>query len=94
MKGNIRKMQVELSTPVSYQLPIGDELVNMNDLIGKNIKLEYQGEINCVACGRKTNKSFPQRHCYSCFRDLDSCDMCIMKTETTDYDSGTCRLPT
>ena len=93
MKGNIKKMQVELSTPVSYQLPIGDELVNMNDLIGKNIKLEYQGEINCVACGRKTSKSFAQGHCYPCFRDLAACDMCIMKPETCHYEAGTCRQP-
>ncbi|MDH5387958.1 MAG: DUF2797 domain-containing protein [Gammaproteobacteria bacterium] len=93
MKGNIKKMQVELSTPVSYQLPIGNELVNMNDLIGRNIKLEYQGEINCVACGRKTNKSFAQGHCYPCFRDLASCDMCIMKPETCHYEAGTCRQP-
>ena len=93
MKGNIKKMQVELSSPVKYQLPIGDELVDMNELIGKNIKLEYQGEINCIACGRKTKKSFAQGHCYPCFRDLASCDMCIMKPETCHYEAGTCRQP-
>ncbi len=93
MKGNIRKMKVELSSPVSYQLIIGDELVNMNDLIGKNISLQYSGEINCIACGRKTNKSYGQGHCYPCFRDLASCDMCIMKPETCHYDAGTCREP-
>lgn len=93
MKGNIRKMQVKLSAPVSYQLPVGDELVNMNDLIGKKIILSYSGEINCVACGRKTSKSYGQGHCYPCFRDLASCDMCIMKPETCHYESGTCRQP-
>ncbi|MCK5001746.1 MAG: DUF2797 domain-containing protein [Gammaproteobacteria bacterium] len=86
-------MKVELSSPVSYQLIIGDELVNMNDLIGKNISLQYSGEINCIACGRKTNKSYGQGHCYPCFRDLASCDMCIMKPETCHYDAGTCREP-
>ena len=93
MKGNIRKMKVELASPVNYQLPIGDELISMNDLIGKNIQLEYGGEINCVSCGRKTKKSFAQGHCYPCFRDLAECDMCIMKPETCHYDAGTCRQP-
>jgi hypothetical protein len=65
----------------------------MNDLIGKNIRLEYAGEIHCVACGRKTSKSFAQGYCYPCFRDLAECDMCIMKPETCHYDAGTCRQP-
>ena len=93
MNGNIKKMKVSLSSPVQYQLSIGEEQVDMNKLIGKSISLEYAGEINCVACGRKTNKSYGQGHCYPCFRDLASCDMCIMKPETCHYEAGTCRQP-
>ena len=93
MKGDIKKMRVELSSPVHYKLPIGDELVVMNDLIGKSIRLEYSGEIHCISCGRKTSKSFAQGHCYPCFRDLAECDMCIMKPETCHYEAGTCRQP-
>ena len=79
--------------PVKYQLPIGDELLAMNAHIGETIKLIYHGEINCIACGRKTKKSFAQGHCYPCFRSLASCDMCIMKPETCHYAQGTCRQP-
>ena len=93
MNGNIKKMKVTLSSPVQYQLSIGEELVDMNALIGKKIQLSYDGEINCIACGRKTNKSYGQGHCYPCFRDLASCDMCIMKPETCHYEAGTCRQP-
>jgi len=87
MIGNIKKMQAVLGAPesgqpVQYRLPIGDELVAMNEHIGQTIKLHYKDEINCVACGRKTKKSFGQGHCYPCFRSLASCDMCIMKPET------------
>ncbi|VAW53118.1 FIG00953934: hypothetical protein [hydrothermal vent metagenome] len=78
---------------VQYQLPIGDELLAMNEHIKKTIKLHYKNEINCVACGRKTNKSFAQGHCYPCFRSLASCDMCIMKPETCHYAEGSCREP-
>ncbi len=81
------------SQPVQYQLPIGAGLLAMNPHIGEVIKLSYQGEIHCVACGRKTNKSFAQGHCYPCFRRLASCDMCIMKPETCHYAAGTCRQP-
>jgi hypothetical protein len=98
MIGNILKMQTRLDAsaenlPVQYKLPIGEALVPMNELIGGHIKLSYQGEINCIACGRKTSKSFGQGHCFPCFRSLASCDMCIMKPETCHYAAGTCREP-
>jgi len=91
-------MQAVLGSPeteqaVQYQLPIGDELLPMNEHIGQTIKLNYQNEINCIACGRKTSKSFAQGHCFPCFRSLASCDMCIMKPETCHYAEGSCRQP-
>jgi hypothetical protein len=93
MIGNILKMQTRLDTPVQYQLPIGEHLLSMNQHIGHTIKLSYQGEIHCIACGRKTSKSFAQGHCFPCFRSLASCDLCIMKPETCHYAEGTCREP-
>lgn len=86
-------MKVSLGQPVRYELPVGDEMLDMNAAIGKTIKLHYQGEIHCCACGRKINKSFGQGHCYPCFRDLARCDLCIMRPETCHYDLGTCREP-
>ena len=93
MKGNILKMQSTLQTPVQYQLPIGDALLPMNVNIGKKVKLQFHDEINCIACGRKTKKSFGQGHCFPCFRSLAACDMCVMKPETCHYAEGTCREP-
>lgn len=96
MIGNILKMQAvlgEAGQPVQYQLPIGDQLLPMNENIGNRVKLHYQSEINCIACGRKTKKSFGQGHCFPCFRSLASCDMCIMKPETCHFAEGTCRQP-
>ena len=96
MIGNILKMQSTLGgpgQPVQYQLPVGENLLPMNENIGKTIKLNYQSEIHCIACGRKTSKSFGQGHCFPCFRSLASCDMCIMKPETCHYAEGTCRQP-
>lgn len=89
--GQVRKMKVELGPPANYLLPLGDTLVEMNPLIGKKIKLTYGGEINCIHCGRKTNKSFSQGYCYPCFKSLAECDMCIMRPETCHFSQGTCR---
>jgi len=93
MIGNILKMKVQLSSPVEYQLPVDDALIDLNPHIGGNIRLDYQGEINCVSCGRKTSKSYAQGHCYPCFIRLAECDMCIVKPEICHYDAGTCREP-
>lgn len=91
--GTLRKMQSSLTSPISYQLPVGDQTVDLNALIGKSITLTYNGNIFCSNCGKKTKKSYSQGHCFVCMRKLASCDMCIMKPETCHFDQGTCREP-
>jgi len=91
--GNIKKMTTQLKDTVQYHLPIGDELVDMNALIGSEIQFSHSSEIHCVACGRKTKKSFSQGYCYPCFQSLAQCDSCIMKPEQCHYAEGTCREP-
>jgi hypothetical protein len=91
--GNLQKMKVRLEHPVSYSLPLGDSIVPLNGLIKKKISLEFSGKINCVYCGRATNKSFNQGYCYPCFQKLAQCDSCIVSPEKCHYESGTCREP-
>lgn len=91
--GNIQKLATALEHPVQYHLPIGEEMVALNPLIGRNITFSYLGEINCIACGRKTSKSFNQGYCYPCFQSLAQCDTCIVKPEQCHYFEGTCREP-
>ncbi len=91
--GNTQKMQTQLNDTVQYHLPIGDDLVDMNALIGSEIQFNYSSEINCVGCGRKTNKSFSQGFCYPCFKSLAQCDICIMSPEKCHFSAGTCRDP-
>lgn len=67
--GPIKKMHAKLGVEVEYHLPIGDELINMNQFIGKEISLAFQQKIICIKCGRETVKSFNQGFCYPCFRD-------------------------
>jgi hypothetical protein len=93
ISGGVAKMVTELGGTVQYRLPLGDERVGLNDLIGQSITLRHEGTIHCVACGRKTKKSYSQGHCYPCSQRLASCDLCIMKPETCHYAKGTCREP-
>jgi hypothetical protein len=76
-----------------YTLPVGDETLPMNALIGRPLTLAWSGEIHCVHCGRKTKKSFNQGYCFPCFKRLAQCDSCIVKPEKCHYHLGTCREP-
>lgn len=91
--GGVRKMKTTLTGPVTYALPLGEAQVEMNPLLGQQLQLQFDGVIHCVACNRKTKKSFNQGYCYPCFRSLAQCDTCIMSPEKCHYHEGTCREP-
>ena len=91
--GHLAKMQVELDQQVQYFLPLDDHRVPLNTLLGKQIRLEYLGDIHCTHCGRRSKKSFSQGYCYPCFTKLPQCDTCIMSPEKCHYEQGTCRDP-
>jgi hypothetical protein len=94
LQGGIRKMRTSLQEGVAqYQLPVGDQLLPMNALIGKRVSLNYLQKIHCVHCGRLTKKSFNQGYCYPCFQRLAQCDSCIVSPEKCHYFEGTCREP-
>lgn len=92
-EGNLRKLQVTLTSPAEYVLPIGEHRLAMNILIGQKLTLQNTGVINCIHCGRKTNKSFNQGYCYPCMQTLAECDSCLIKPELCHYHEGTCREP-
>ena len=89
--GTLLKMETKLEKPVEYELPIGDELVYMNNLIGKYIVFKWEKEIYCVACGRKTSKSFAQGFCYPCFLSAPETSECILRPELCQAQDGIAR---
>ena len=91
--GHLAKMQVELDQQVQYYLPLDDHREPLNALLGKQIRLEYLGDIHCTHCGKRSKKSFSQGYCYPCFTKLPQCDTCIMSPEKCHYEQGTCRDP-
>ncbi|WP_178119582.1 DUF2797 domain-containing protein [Pseudomonas sp. SCB32] len=92
-RGALSKMSARLESPVQYAFRLGETEVPVNPLIGKTLRLEYLGEINCCHCGRKTKKSFAQGYCYPCFTKLAQCDSCIMSPEKCHFEDGSCREP-
>jgi len=90
-KGPLLKMQTRLTNPIEYELPIGDELVFMNNLIGNYISLKWKNEIYCIACNRKINKSFAQGFCYPCFISAPETSECILKPELCQAHEGVAR---
>ena len=92
-EGQLRKMRTEHADTVTYEMPLGEERLPMNALLGQALTLSHDGRINCVHCDRKTRKSFNQGYCYPCFTRLAQCDSCIMNPEKCHYDAGTCREP-
>lgn len=91
--GCLSKMQVSLTHPITYTLPIGAEGVSLNPLLGKQIRLQFSGAIYCCACQKKIKKSYQQGYCFPCTQKLAACDFCILKPELCHYHLGTCREP-
>ncbi len=67
--------------------------INLNELLGCSIKIEFTGKIECINCSRKIKKTFNQGHCFPCAQSLARCDMCILRPETCHFAKGTCREP-
>lgn len=91
--GNILKLKSEHKDVVEYSLPLGDELIPMNPLIGKKIKLTFDGIINDLETGEQIRKSFGQGYSWENFITLPQCDQCIFQPELCHYSVGTCRDP-
>ena len=89
--GTLLKMETEFSEPIIYKLKLGNEKVIMNQLIGSEISIKYQGEIYCLSCGKKTPKSFAQGFCYKCFLSSPETSECILRPELCEAHLGISR---
>ena len=90
-EGNILKMRSEYTGTVNYFLPVGNILVDMNELIGKEVELRYLDQINCIRCGRKTKTSFAQGFCYPCFLSAPETSECVLRPELCQAHEGISR---
>lgn len=88
MDFHIKKMRTEYTDEeIQYYLGKENEL-HINPLIGKEVEFVFEGEINCVSCGRKTSKSFGQGFCFPCFQNAPEAAECIIRPELCEAHLG------
>ena len=78
-EGVLTKMQTEIGNPIQYYLVFENSFLNVNQLIGKETEIVFQG-FQCLNCG-KQKKIFRQGYCYDCFMSSASVGDWIMKPE-------------
>lgn len=78
-KGVLQKMQTELANPIQYYLVFDDNFVNVNQLLNKEIELQFEG-YQCLNCSLK-KKIFRQGFCYDCFMSSPVVGNWIMRPE-------------
>ncbi|MFI4937877.1 MAG: DUF2797 domain-containing protein [Candidatus Berkiellales bacterium] len=91
--GRLSKMVVTATTPVTYELPLGNEKVPLNPFLGKTLKLTFTHKITCMGCDRPIKKSYQDGYCFPCTQTLARSDLCILKPERCHFHLGTCREP-
>ena len=78
-EGVLTKMQTEYSNPIQYYLVFENSFLNLNQLLGKSLEINFQG-YQCLNCGKK-KKIFRQGFCYDCFMSSAAAGDWIMKPE-------------
>ncbi len=86
-------MLTDGNDPVVYQLPVGDDVLPLNELIGQGLALDFLHQISCCHCRAISRKSYGGGYCYPCFKKLAQCDLCVVSPDRCHYHLGTCREP-
>lgn len=91
MEGNLLKMKSEFGRPVQYSLPVGNFILPLNSLLGKGVRMEFTGQINCIGCGKLTKTSFSQGYCYNCMQTAPETSESVMRPELSKAHLGIAR---
>lgn len=91
--GNLRKMSAVLDAPVKYTLGMKNVLadgpdVDMNALVGSNIRLTFLDEIHCVVSGKKIKKTFGEGMSYDAWRNSPFAVESILHPEKSRIHEG------
>jgi len=85
-EGVLTKMQTEFGNPIQYYLVFENSFLSLNQLLGKQMSIEFQG-YQCLNCG-KAKKIYRQGFCYDCFYSSPSVGDWIMKPELSTAHLG------
>jgi len=85
-KGVLQKMQTEHTEPIQYYLDMSSDVLNMNQLLDKEIEINFE-HYQCMGCG-KDKKIFRQGYCYDCYYALPQAGDWIMRPELSKAHLG------
>lgn len=88
---NLHKMETLWGRPVSYFFNHNGIKINVNELIGQEISINYKNQINCIRCGSETKTSFAQGYCYPCFISAPETEDCVLRPELCQAHAGVAR---
>jgi len=86
-------MATHLGDVVEYGMRLYDVLerkdpVPMNDVVGKDIRIEFQHEIHCVVSGKKIKKAFGEGMSYDAFMSSPMASPSIIRPELSRIHEG------
>jgi hypothetical protein len=85
-EGQIRKMITENSTPIRYYLNLKDDYIDVNQQLGKKIRIIHSGN-ECLGCG--LNKEiYRMGYCKTCFFTLPEANENIIRPELSTAHLG------
>ena len=67
-EGVLTKMRTEITGKVQYYLIFEEDFINMNQLLGKTLSINFL-RYQCLNCGLQ-KKIFRQGYCYDCFNSI------------------------
>lgn len=85
-EGVLNKMQTEWNHPISYYLVLKNSFININQILDRNITIEFKG-YECLNC-HQPKKIFRQGFCYDCFMSSPAVGDWIMRPELSTAHLG------
>ncbi|MBR9915363.1 MAG: DUF2797 domain-containing protein [Algicola sp.] len=85
-QGVLTKMQTELDEPIQYFLILENDFLNMNQLLGKSVTIEFV-KYQCLNCGLD-KPIYRQGFCRDCFFDIPQAADWIMRPELSTAHLG------
>jgi len=82
----LKRMPTELDKPVQYYLDMGDNFIIVNNLLEKNIQIEFKA-YECLSCGHD-EPIFAQGLCKKCYFESPQVGEWVMKPELSQAHLG------
>lgn len=78
-EGVLTKMRSKITDKVQYYLIFEDDFINMNQLLGKTLSINFL-RFQCLNCGLQ-KKIFRQGYCYDCFNSIPQAGNWVISPE-------------